>query len=251
MMLKEMHKLLVGNSFSRKYQRRLTRWLKNSMGVPDAYGDLFNIIEKNKIEAVLDLGSFEGKTINRFLDEIDLDVYSFEPTPYMFEKLQKTFKNNRQVHLNNLALSDKTGKQNFYCNQNMQTNSLLENDTGNIDVFKEDTIRKEEIEVDTISLDDWLKKYPMIVNIVVKCDIQGAEGMLLNGGRKSFSERVIAFYSEAMISPMYKNQIHFFDLHNRLTKEFGFLLHNIYPCAHDDNGRVLQTDALWIKPCAL
>ena len=84
MMLKEMHKLLVGNSFSRKYQRRLTRWLKNSMGVPDAYGDLFNIIEKNKIEAVLDLGSFEGKTINRFLDEIDLDVYSFEPTPYMF-----------------------------------------------------------------------------------------------------------------------------------------------------------------------
>jgi hypothetical protein len=74
---------------------------------------------------------------------------------------------------------------------------------------------------------------------------------LLDGGRQAFRDRVVAFYSEAQIAPMYEHQIAFGELHARLASEFGFCLRNVYPCFHDEAGRATQVDALWVKESLL
>ena len=100
--------------------------------------------------------------------------------------------------------------------------------------------------IETICLDDWAEQHQPEGNLIIKSDVQGAEGLLLEGGRRTFRDRVLGFYSEAQIAPMYAGQADFFELQKTLT-DLGFFLHNIYPCYHDKHGRALQTDAFWIN----
>ena len=100
--------------------------------------------------------------------------------------------------------------------------------------------------IETICLDDWAEQHQPEGNLIIKSDVQGAEGLLLEGGRRMFRDRVLGFYSEAQIAPMYEGRADFFELQKTLT-DLGFFLHNIYPCYHDKHGRALQTDAFWIN----
>jgi hypothetical protein len=43
-MLRQIHEVLVQRDVTRKCERRMTRWLKNGLGVPDAFGDARDII---------------------------------------------------------------------------------------------------------------------------------------------------------------------------------------------------------------
>jgi FkbM family methyltransferase len=246
-MLHAMNRMLLGNSITRKYQYRLIRKIKKIIGYSDAYDDLFRIARRVQPSGILDIGSYIGKTINKFLDELNIHVYGFEPTPDSYKVLKERFGHKKQVSLFNCALSNVDGKQKFFSNKNPQTNSLLDNDIGNESFFDEYSHHVESETVDVMTLDTWASRYLPVGKIIIKADIQGAEGLLLDGGAHTFSDQVIAFYSEAQIYPMYKNQTSFFELHSRLTKEFCFFLHNIYPCFHDKYGRAVQLDALWVK----
>lgn len=128
--------------------------------------------------------------------------------------------------------------------------SLLSNDHGNQEAFRCSTRPVATYEVPTVTLDDWLAQNIPNGSLVIKSDIQGAEGLLLDGGRLAFRDRVIAFYSEAQIGAMYAGQTDLWTLHKRLTTEFGFRISQIYPCLCNDNGEAVQTDVLWIKPAS-
>ena len=244
-MIQKIHQLLTSIPQTRKFQRKLVHGLKKQIGVPDAFLDLAKLIRQENPAAVLDVGCHLGKTISRILEENQVSIHGFEPTAAVFDKVSNLFAKNSLVSIHNFALSNETGTASFYNNNNEQTNSLLENDIGNQslgDVAKHvgvETIR-------TIRLDDWAKEHLPEGNLIIKSDIQGAEGLMLEGGQETFSNRVIGFYSEAQIAPMYEGQADFFELHKILTGH-GFFLHNIYPCYHDKHGRALQTDAFWIN----
>lgn len=246
-LMRSLHMALVGNPVTRRYQRRLTRWMKRTVGCPDAYGDLFSIARVTNAKAVLDIGSYLGDTIVRFRDELDLPVYGFEPTPDTFLALSRRFAANTAVEIFNCALADRDGRLRLFCNKNAQTNSLLDNDTGNISAFPDETRHVGEHDVEVRTLDAWSDQHLPDGGLIVKADVQGAEGMLLDGGTCTFRERVIAFYSEAQLMEMYVGQTTFSSLHERLTSEFGFRLHNMYPCLQDALGRATQLDALWVK----
>ena len=70
-MFRSLHALLVSTPVTRRSQRRLTRAVKRTCGVPDAYGDLFELARQHEPVAVLDIGAFHGTTVTRFLDELD------------------------------------------------------------------------------------------------------------------------------------------------------------------------------------
>lgn len=217
------------------------------MSCPDAYGDIATLIQRTSPNAVLDIGSHVGLTIERILEDCQVSIHGFEPTPTTFAKLSARFEGNSLVTVHNIALSDKTGKTTFHCNTNEQTNSLLDNDEGNLKELSNQTRHVCLETIDTIRLDEWMAKFLPSQKVIIKSDVQGAEGLMLAGGMDTFRNQVIAFYSEAQISPMYMGQLDFCSMHEMLVNEFGFVLHNIYPCFHDRSGRALQTDALWIK----
>jgi hypothetical protein len=82
---------------------------------------------------------------------------------------------------------------------------------------------------------------------VVKCDTQGAEGLVIQGGISFIRNQCIAFYGEVMLGEMYKGQSSFEKIRHLLEKECGMVLKNIYPCLHDKAGRAVQMDALWVR----
>jgi len=240
------HLTLVHNPLTRRYQRRFTRLTKRILACPEAYGDLFAIAKIAKPAAVLDIGAFVGDTVVRFLDELRLPIYCFEPTQRSFEILSKRFKNEPKVNLFNCALADREGEMAFHSNQNLQTNSLLENDQGNIQSFPDYTRHVSLSHIVSMTLDKWADKYAPDGSLLVKADVQGAEMRLLGGGHRTFKDRVVAFYTEVQLAAMYKEQATFDSLHKRL-QELGFCLLNLYPCGHDSIGRAFQTDGLWVK----
>lgn len=246
-MISAVNKILLSNSVTRRIHRRIIRTVKNILNVPDAYADLTSLIMRTSPDAILDIGSHVGVTIARILEIEKLPIHGFEPTAESFEKLSKRFANQPLVSVHNIALCDKTGEAEFHCNANEQTNSLLDNAEGNKAAFAEYTRHVAIQKIQTVRLDDWMEKNLPSARVVIKCDVQGAEGLVLAGGMKTFREQVIGFYSEAQIAPMYHGQLEFCGLHKLLVEELGFALHNIYPCMHDQQGRAVQTDALWIK----
>lgn len=218
------------------------------MGVPDAYGDLLEIIRAHRPAAILDLGSFQGETVARFRDECRIPVHAFEATPGSAAILRERFKTDPLVTVHQVAVSDRIGTATMFSNANPQTNSLLDNAAGNRESFGEATAHVDAFEVKTTTLDEWLRIHWPRGPLVVKADIQGGEGLLLDGGLEAFSHRILAFYSEAQIEPMYQGQADLWTLHRRLRDEFRFALRQIYPCMINGSGKAVQTDALWVAP---
>lgn len=246
-MIRQVHHALVRNPLTRKLQRRIVRSLKSSLSVPDPYSDLARIIREKKPDAILDIGSHVGETISRLLETSSVPIHGFEPTQKTFQKLSLRFQNDPIVTLHKLALSNENGEAAFHCNANEQTNSLLDNGFGNNESLAHATQHLQKEIVETMRLDDWMGTHLQSAKVVIKSDVQGAEGLLVEGGENCLRDQTIAFYSEAQIAPMYKGQADLCELHKILTGKLGFALHNIYPCYHDNQGRALQTDALWIN----
>lgn len=248
----KLHGILVGNSATRIPQRRLARYVKNQIGLPDAYGDLIRVARRSNIRGILDIGSFVGDTVQCFVDEVkSVPIYAFEPTPTSYSILKQRFVGIDNVIPCNYALSNSDRDMDFFENKNPQTNSLLENDEGNEASFSEFTSHLQMIKIKAITIDNWIKSNGIIGPLIIKADMQGAEGLLLAGGEEAFTNHVVAFFSEVQVEPMYRGQASFSEMHEVLSKRYGFVLRNVYPCFHDRDGRATQFDCLWVKPHVL
>jgi hypothetical protein len=97
-------------------------------------------------------------------------------------------------------------------------------------------------------MDHWVAAH-LTANIpfVIKCDVQGAEGLVIAGGKESIKSQCLAFYTEAQLEPMYKGQASFPEIQSVLTKELGLALHEVYPCFKDAAGRALQFDVMYFR----
>jgi hypothetical protein len=135
----------------------------------------------------------------------------------------------------------------FFVNRDGQTNSLLENDRFNREALGGLTDHLERVEVQTIALDDWVPQHVAQGPLIVKADIQGAEGLMIEGGRQTFRDRVVALHCEVLFAPLYQGQTDFRRLYDLLT-ELGFEIFDIYPCGRDGSGRAGWADVMWVKP---
>lgn len=252
-MLRNIHYRLTRLDAYRSFSRQQIRRLKKMLGCPDPWADLVPLLRAHPEAQYLDIGAHAGATIERICDECQNVVHGFEPTPASFQLLQEKYGGCPQVRLWNLACSNETGTSRIFLNNNSQTNSLLDNSDGNQRYFPQDTAHMGSVEISTIRLDDWLEDSQVgpKVPLVVKCDVQGAEMKVIEGGRQTLQNRCLAFYSEVQLVGMYENQATFHQVNQTLTDELGFVLKEIYPCLHDQTGRALQCDVLWVKPSVL
>lgn len=248
-MIQWLHGVLVRNQLTSGAQRKLVHRLKDILGFSDPYYQLGQLFRAVNPTAVLDIGAHEGDTVRRMLDYFpNARIHAFEPTPKSAENLRSRVSACPNVQVHQIALSDKTGTTRFFCNTGSQTNSLLDNASGVEEVAGDKQKHVAEIEVATMTLDDWAAKNEPKGSLLLKADIQGAEKLLVAGGRNTFSGRVAALYSEVCLLPQYQNQTTFWELHQLLTTDFGFALVDIYPCGKDRQGRAAWTDALWVMP---
>jgi FkbM family methyltransferase len=230
-------------------QRRVVGWVKDLVSCPDPYPVLAALYRKVNAVAYLDIGSHQGYTVLKLLDFTPgAKVHAFEPTPQSAAILRSAVAHHPNVTVHELAISDKTGRTTFFLNAGTMQNSLLDNDET---PFADVQAHVSQIDVQTVALDEWAARHEPVGTLLVKADVQGAEAMLVAGGRQTFAQRVAAFYTEVCLVPQYKGQADFWDLHRTMTQELGFVLYEIYPCGKDATGRAAFTDVMWVKPDVL
>ena len=140
----------------------------------------------------------------------------------------------------------------FFLNRFDATNSLLDNAQGPRSSQTELAEHVNRIEVQATTLDDWCAAVCPRGDLVIKADVQGAEGRVVAGGRRAFTERrVAAMYCEVAFAPLYECQTNFFELHETLTVKYGLALWQIYALSRDAAGRAAWGDALWLREDAL
>ena len=195
--------------------------------MPDGYFSMGQIYRKIKPAAILDIGAHHGYTVDKLLDYAPgAKIHAFEPSPHSAAVLRRRMHRRPNVHVHEIALGDTTGIVSFHLNVGEQTNSLLDNLP-------------------------WAATFEPNGRLLIKADIQGAERLLVAGGKNTFAQRVAAFYTEICILPQYENQTSLCELNETMVKELGFALFDIYPCTKDELGRAAFTDVMWVKPVAL
>lgn len=248
-MIKDSYLYLLRFGFIRRLLRHLRAHLQSVAGYSDPFYDLARIARVSHSQLFLDVGCHHGDTLLRFIESgMTCPVAAFDPFGDNIQRAKRGLHHFTQIKYYHVALSDRNGVATFYLNRNEQTSSLLPNDTGNVVSFAADTASLGSCEVETQTLDTWANENGAAGPCVIKCDTQGAEGLVIKGGLSFIRDHCIAFYGEVMLGDMYQGQSSFAEIRSLLERDCGLVLKNIYPCLHDSAGRAVQMDALWVKP---
>lgn len=248
-MIKDVYLYLLCFGPIRRVLRRLRARLQSVAGYSDPFYELAHIARVSRTGLFLDIGCHHGDTLLRFIESgISCPVAAFDPFADNLDRARKLLRRFPRITFQQLALSDRNGIAEFYLNKNEQTSSLLPNDSGNLSSFADDTTPLGSCEVRTQTLDTWAAEHGAVGPCIIKCDTQGAEGLVIKGGMSFIRDHCVAFYGEVMLGDMYKGQTSFAEIRSLLEEDCGLVLKNIYPCLHASDGRAVQSDALWVKP---
>lgn len=116
----------------------------------------------NKINPIiLEIGAHIGQDTEELLRVFDIPkLYCFEPLPENVNILIKKFKNNKNVKVEKLAISNKDGYVNFYLsefkdNHENPASSSIKKPLKHLDYFP-DILFKKKILVKSMTLDNWV-----------------------------------------------------------------------------------------------
>jgi len=207
----------------------------------NAFNDqqLLMIGKKNLI--IFDVGAHIGKTIKKYQSNFPISkIYAFEPYPPLYNELSNKFKNNSEINISQIGLSNKSGTTTFYLSKYENLNS-----------FKKPNHRAwgfddhYTIQVETTSLEKYCSKNSINYIDILKIDVQGSELDLLEGSEDLLiNEKIGIIYIEWQVVPLYENHSLYFEISDFL-KQFGYELFNIYNVNEARSGQMRWADAIF------
>jgi FkbM family methyltransferase len=197
----------------------------NFLAFYDSYEPLHTEIAKREIrpgDVVLDIGANIGYFTLLFAKLVGRDgaVFAFEPTPDTFALASKNVELNgySNVTLVQKALSNRAGRASLVVYDDIPGKNRL----------TPGVTEKNSIEVETVRLDDYFANYSREISFI-KIDVEGAELLALEGGRrllgrnhrlKILTEFIVADIKEAGADP---------EAYLRLLLDSGFELFELKP----------------------
>ena len=145
---------------------------------------------KSAYVTILDVGANKGQSIDFFLGiNPNAKITAFEPNKKLFYFLEEKYKNNANINLNNLGVSNTNGELEFNENILDETSTFetlnldskyLEKKAKVLGVNKE-AIIVDKYKVSVITLSEYLKSNDTISFDVLKIDVEGHELQVLEG----------------------------------------------------------------------
>jgi FkbM family methyltransferase len=206
------------------------------------------LLDYAEINTVIDIGANIGQ-FAELLRETGYTkrIISFEPLnePHKILKL-KAEKDKEWVIPERMAVGNKIGTIQVNISANSMSSSVLQMLKTHADAAPESTyIGVEECPITT--LDHFFSEYkgPFDRNIFLKVDTQGYEMQVLEGAEKIL-ERAKLVELEISFTDLYKGQVSYQDL-IKFMESKGFQLWSLFPIFTNENARLLQADALFLK----
>lgn len=198
-----------------------------------------------KLRYVVDVGANVGQWSNRLLNCINPQkLIIVEPLPEAFAVLQKKLAGNPGIELHNVAIGDREGAAKLKITRDTTGASLLEPRGemralvgGNWEVASE-------IEIKTTTLDRLLAGATEIS--LLKIDVQGYERAVLAGAKETLTKTKFILI-ELNFMPQYQDGSWLGEIHQILTRDFGFFLANA-TAPQVLNGRASMCDGLYVNP---
>lgn len=200
--------------------------------IPPSPHNVMNIIE---------VGAFNGDDTLIYSQIQDSKVWCFEPVPELYEYLKYRFEKNNNVFVINKAISDFDGKAKF--NIANKPDSFASSSLYKLSQFgiENTPIRfVEEIEVDVIRMDTFIKEYNIDKIDYFHCDAQGNDFKVL----KSFGNK-LSIIEQGQVEVDYKGSI--YDSDNSIEKVIDYLKDNNFRITNINQQRKLDTDIKFVK----
>ena len=189
---------------------------------------LFNLVKDG--DTIFDIGANIGWYSNHLAKKFpNSTIYSFEPIPETFRQITANTKLNgaTNILLNNLALSSKKEKLVFFYSPTVTGASSSQNITENQDMLK--------LEVEADTLDNFMINNSITKLDFIKCDVEGAEYFVYQGGFETFKNNKPIVFTEMLRKWAGKFGYHPNDIISYLC-QFG------YNCFCASNGKLKLVD---------
>lgn len=171
------------------YRKFFSKKIKIEPSLIEAYGEkefafklLKVYIEHEKI-ILFDIGANVGEYSEMLIRhcnklEINYQLHLFEPQKKCFEVLSLKFKENPNIIINNVAISNQNGYIDFYMEENGASSSSMYDR----EVFDS----SEKVQVKTIRLDDYFAQHNLVKIHFMKIDVEGHELEVLKSVKNNF-----------------------------------------------------------------
>ena len=198
-----------------------------------------------KLRSVVDVGANTGQWSSMLLNCVTpKKLIIIEPLPDAFAALQKKFGNNGRVELHNVAIGERESVETLKITRDTTGASLLQPREEMRAVIGSNWTITSEVEVPMTTLDRLLVDLAEVS--LLKIDVQGYEKQVLAGAKQTLSKTKFLLV-ELNFMPQYDGGSWFGDVHEILTRDFGFFLANTSR-PQVLNGRASMCDGLYVNP---
>lgn len=201
-----------------------------------------------KLSLVVDVGTNTGQWISALMTFVEVDrVEAFEPNPEAFEILSARFGDRPNFHLHQLALGEGSDKLILNVTRASDLASILVPGVILRETYspgKADVIQR--VPVTVASLDSMIAA-DVTVDLL-KIDVQGFEGPVLRGAKKTFRRTRVLLIETNFVSH-YDGDDNFASLYAYICGELGFEFWDMAPPYRTGpDRRSLWTDAIFVNP---
>ena len=212
----------------------------NVLGVK-AFKDIQRLMPTDKPAVLFDIGANSGQSVRTFKDLFPTSlIYSFEPSPTVYEQLVENVKVYDDVRTNNSAVGSASGEQILLENSNSDMSSFMR--PGRLGWGK---VEKESL-VKVVTLDDYCTANQVPFISLLKIDTQGYELEVLKGAQTLMREdRIQMIYLEVNFAELYVGLPRVDDIF-RFLLDNNFRLVSFYEFAHQGH-LASWSDALFLN----
>jgi FkbM family methyltransferase len=212
----------------------------------DSFRAQSRLLRGKKNPVIFDIGGLDGRTSATYRRQFpDSTIHIFEPFPTSCQLIRKKFNSDPLVVINQVALSDKIGKEKFHVNASPATNSLLSSNKVNTQIDRV-TRTQEIIDVDVDTVDHYCAVNNIDFIDILKMDVQGGELRILQGaGEMIASGRVGMLFSELGFIKIYSNQPLEHDITAYLEK-YGYALFSMFSFSYLGDGQMSYCDGIYV-----